>query len=112
MYNIRSFYNLSDMTIEETGRHFAPPLYTRRSAGHATQRAAPEQQLSVLDLACAYRGSSRGKGETVFGFMPVEITDGGVAKINNYYVSGDDPQLLLPAQKSSDTTTATIRYVP
>ena len=26
--------------------------------------------------------------------MPVEITDGGVAKINNYYVSGDDPQLL------------------
>ena len=34
------------------------------------------------------------EGETVFGFMPVEITDGGVAKINNYYVSGDDPQLL------------------
>ena len=32
--------------------------------------------------------------ETVFGFIPVEITDGGVAKINNYYVSGDDPQLL------------------
>ena len=26
--------------------------------------------------------------------MPVEITDGGAAKINNYYVSGDDPQLL------------------
>lgn len=34
------------------------------------------------------------EGETVFGFIPVEITDGGVAKINNYYVSGDDPQLL------------------
>ena len=34
------------------------------------------------------------EGQTVFGFMPVEITDGGVAKINNYYVSGDDPQLL------------------
>ncbi len=31
---------------------------------------------------------------TVFGFVPVEITDGGVAKINNYYVSGDDPRLL------------------
>ena len=26
------------------------------------------------------------EGETVFGFVPVEITDGGVAKINNYYV--------------------------
>ena len=42
------------------------------------------------------------EGETVFGFIPVEITDGGVAKINNYYVSGDtffsisgdDPHLL------------------
>ena len=34
------------------------------------------------------------EGESVFGFIPVEITDGGVAKINNYYVSGDDPQLL------------------
>ena len=34
------------------------------------------------------------EGETVLGFMPVEITDGGVAKINNYYVSGDDPLLL------------------
>ena len=34
------------------------------------------------------------EGDVVFGFVPVEITDGGAAKINNYYVSGDDPQLL------------------
>lgn len=34
------------------------------------------------------------EGETVFGFVPVEVTDGGIAKINNYYVSGDDAQLL------------------
>jgi hypothetical protein len=26
--------------------------------------------------------------------VPVEITDSGIARINNYYVSGDDPQLL------------------
>ena len=40
------------------------------------------------------RGSSPGRGEIVFGFVPVEITDGGIAKINNYYVSGDDPRLI------------------
>ena len=34
------------------------------------------------------------EGEIVFGFVPVEITDGGIAKINNYYVSGDDPRLI------------------
>ena len=34
------------------------------------------------------------EGEIVFGFVPVEITDNGIARINNYYVSGDDPQLL------------------
>ena len=32
------------------------------------------------------------EGEIVFGFVPVEITDGGITKINNYYVSGDDPR--------------------
>lgn len=69
MYNIRSFYNLSDMTIEKLDGHFAPPLYTRRSAGHATQRAAPEQQLSVLDVAFAHV-VRRLEGEIVFGFVP------------------------------------------
>ena len=34
------------------------------------------------------------EGENVYGFVPVEITDGGIARINNYYVSGDNPQLL------------------
>ena len=34
------------------------------------------------------------EGENVYGFVPVEITDSGIARINNYYVSGDDPQLL------------------
>ena len=34
------------------------------------------------------------EGEIVFGFVPVEITDCGIAKINNYYVSGDDPRLI------------------
>lgn len=30
----------------------------------------------------------------VAGFMPVECGDGGTAKIDNYYVSGDDAALL------------------
>ena len=29
------------------------------------------------------------EGENVYGFVPVEITDSGIARINNYYVSGD-----------------------
>ena len=34
------------------------------------------------------------EGETVYGFVPVEFADNGIARINNYYVSGDDPKLL------------------
>ncbi len=34
------------------------------------------------------------EGAAVLGFMPVELGDCGVAKINNYYVSGDDPHLI------------------
>ena len=49
----------------ETGRNLPASLCARRTFGHAAQRVAPEQQLSVLD-----------------------------AKINNYYVSGDDPRLI------------------
>lgn len=33
-------------------------------------------------------------GETVLGFVPVEITGGGIAKIDNYYATGDDAALL------------------
>ena len=54
---------------------------------------APEQQLSVLDVAFAHVVRRLG-GEIVFGFVPVEITDGGIAKIDNYYASGDDPRLI------------------
>ena len=32
--------------------------------------------------------------ESVLGFVPVEVRDNGVVKINNYYVSGDDNRLL------------------
>ena len=34
------------------------------------------------------------QGEIVYGFMPVEVGDNGVAKINNYYVAGDDAFLI------------------
>ncbi len=34
------------------------------------------------------------EGESVLGFVPVEVRDNGVVKINNYYVSGDDNRLL------------------
>ncbi len=30
----------------------------------------------------------------VQGFVPVEITSGGIAKIDNYYAAGDDAELL------------------
>jgi hypothetical protein len=49
------------------------------------------------------------EGENVYGFVPVEITDSGIARINNYYVSGDDPQ---DRKRSSGIMAATIRYVP
>ena len=53
------------------------------------------------------------EGENVYGFVPVEITDGGIARINNYYVQGDNPQLLARfLRRSSSITAATIRYVP
>lgn len=53
------------------------------------------------------------EGEIVSGFVPVEITDGGIAKINNYYVSGDDPRLIAVfCRRSCAATTATIRSVP
>jgi len=32
--------------------------------------------------------------EDVVGFIPVELTETGKAKINNYYISGDNPYLL------------------
>ena len=32
--------------------------------------------------------------EAVLGFVPVEITGGGIAKIDNYYTTGDDAGLL------------------
>ena len=38
----------------KTGRNLPAPLHTRRTSGHAAQRIAPEQQLSVLDFAFAY----------------------------------------------------------
>ena len=34
------------------------------------------------------------EGESVLGFVPVEVRDNGVVKIINYYVSGDDNRLL------------------
>lgn len=34
------------------------------------------------------------EGGVVSGFVPVEMTVGGTAKINNYHVAGDDAELL------------------
>ena len=62
-------------------RNLAPSLYADRSFGHAAQRTSPEQQLSFLDFPFTH-------------FVPVEVRDNGVVKINNYYVSGDDNRLL------------------
>ena len=80
---------IPEYDCRETGRNLPASLCARRTFGHAAQRVAPEQQLSVLDVAFV-----AWEGEIVFGFVPVEITDGGIAKINNYYVSGDDPRLI------------------
>lgn len=53
------------------------------------------------------------EGENVYGFVPVEITDSGIARINNYYVSGDDRSCSRGScGRSSGIMAATIRYVP
>ena len=46
------------------------------------------------------------EGENVYGFVPVEITDSGIARINNYYGSRGS------CGRSSGIMAATIRYVP
>ena len=50
------------------------------------------------------------EGEIVFGFVPVDYRRH--AKINNYYVSGDDPRLIARFGEIRGATTATIRSVP
>ena len=53
------------------------------------------------------------EGDVVFGFVPVEITDGGAAKINNYYVSGTIRNCSRGScGRSSAITAAITRSVP
>ena len=73
----------------KTGRNFASPLHTRRASGHAAQN-----NNYPFWTSRSHTWFVAWEGENVYGFVPVEITDGGIARINNYYVSGDNPQLL------------------
>ena len=79
---------IPEYDCRETGRNLPASLCARRTFGHAAQRVAPEQQLSVLDVAFAHVVRRLGGGDRL------RIRAGGIAKINNYYVSGDDPRLI------------------
>ena len=77
----------------KTGRNLPAPLHTRRTSGHAAQRIRQNNNYPFW-TSRSHTWFVAWEGENVYGFVPVEITDNGIARINNYYVSGDDPQLL------------------
>ena len=85
MYNIRSFYNLSDMTIEKLDGT-SPRLYTLVAPLVMRRSVLRQNNNYPFWTSRSHTWFVAWEGETVF--------DGGVAKINNYYVSGDDPHLL------------------
>lgn len=113
MYNIRSFYNLSDMTIEKLDGT-SPRLYTLVAPLVMRRSVLRQNNNYPFWTSRAHTWFVAWEGETVFGFMPVEITRTAECQDQQLLRFGDDPAaaVALPGAKSSDTTTATIRYVP
>lgn len=81
------------MTIEKLGGT-APRLYTLVAPCIMRRSVLRQNNNYPFWTSRSHTWFVAVEQETVLGFIPVETTSADVAKINNYYVAGDDPRIL------------------